>query len=473
MPPPMAVLSDRPAAAGAGEARSGPQTRLLVLGALLVSILAVAALTSDRADWQPPSLVLALSAVLIGAELASSWARKLRMSAGLMVQTTMMALLGPAPAAAAGVVAMGIDARVNRVGAEGTLLNMVVFGLLGLVGGLLFELAGATLGLDRDDRSYALLVLPVYVLLMALNLGLIASTVPGVNRSARRHIFRESGAPVIPLELLSGTMCAAAVLTWTQAGLAAVVGLLIVLAITVPLARTLASGLQSDDDLVALQAVSDQRAADVARLSSDRERLLSEVLDAEKRERVRLAESLHDGPIQRLVAMRQDVAEGADSARLAAQVDAALAETRALISAFHPVMASELGFEASLRAAIEPFPASQSVSLTLSSAVDDRFLAGTLLLPVAQELLVNAVKHAGPTVIDVSVRAQDGHVVLEVSDDGVGIDTHDAGRTVQAGHLGLAMVRRRVEDAGGVLDIETRADGGTRSRVTLPIQPPA
>ena len=469
----MAVASDGPVAAGAGETRSGPHTRLVVLGAVLVSILAVAALTSDRSDWRPASLVIALTVVMIASELTVTWARKLRMSHGLMVQTTMMALLGPAPAAVAGVISMSIDGRVNRVRPEGLLLNLTVFAALGVLGGLLFEGLGGALELDRDDSSYALLVPPVYVLLMLLNLALIAATVPGLGRSARRHIFRESGTPLIPLELLSGAMCAAAVLTWTQAGLAAVVGLLIVLVITFSLARTVGSALKSDDDLVALQAVSDQRAADVARLSSDRERLLSEVLDAEQRERARLAESLHDGPIQRLVAVRQDVAERADSAQLAAQVDAALAETRALISAFHPVMASELGFEASLRAAIEPFPASQSVSLTLSSAVDDRFLAGTLLLPVAQELLVNAVKHAGPTAIDVSVRAQDGHVVLEVSDDGVGIDSHDAGRTVQAGHLGLAMVRRRVEDAGGVLDIETRADGGTRSRVTLPIQPPA
>ena len=60
--------------------------------------------------------------------------------------------------------------------------------------------------------------------------------------------------------------------------------------------------------------------------------------------------------------------------------------------------------------------------------------------------------------------------MLQVSDDGVGIDTSDAGRAVQAGHLGLAMVRRRVEDAGGQLAIETRADGGTRSRVVLPLR---
>jgi signal transduction histidine kinase len=58
--------------------------------------------------------------------------------------------------------------------------------------------------------------------------------------------------------------------------------------------------------------------------------------------------------------------------------------------------------------------------------------------------------------------------VLEVDDDGVGIDDAASRRAVQAGHLGLAMVRRRVEDLGGTLEIATRGDGGTHSRVALP-----
>ena len=89
-------------------------------------------------------------------------------------------------------------------------------------------------------------------------------------------------------------------------------------------------------------------------------------------------------------------------------------------------------------------------------------------MPVARELVVNAVKHADPTRIDVTVREEAVWLVLEISDDGVGIDTVQADRAVQAGHVGLAMVRRRVEDAGGELEIATRPDGGTHSRVVLP-----
>jgi signal transduction histidine kinase len=78
------------------------------------------------------------------------------------------------------------------------------------------------------------------------------------------------------------------------------------------------------------------------------------------------------------------------------------------------------------------------------------------------------VKHADPTAVSVVVTQMHESVVMEVDDDGVGIDVVEAGRAVQAGHVGLAMVRRRVEDAGGRLEIATRPDGGTRSRVVMP-----
>jgi signal transduction histidine kinase len=390
-----------------------------------------------------------------------------------MVQVVAMALLGPAPAVAIGVLSNSAEARINRVPLRDALGNVTVFATLGLVGGLGFELLRARYGLERHDTAYALLVMPMYAALAALNLAMVALHHPRLTFGERLLILRDTGLPAAPLEMLSAVMAGAAVLVWADAGLVAAAALLGLLVITIPLARAVGDALRSGDDLLALRDVSDQRAAEVARLASDRERLMSELFQAEQRERARLAESLHDGPMQLLVAIQQDTAEreGASWGTLAGHLEQAIAETRAIISSFHPATVRELGFEASLRAAIAPFPAAQSIVLTVESAVDDRFLAGTLLLPVAQELVVNAVKHASPRRVDLSVRAHDGRVAMEVSDDGVGIDTSDTGR-VQAGHLGLAMVRRRVEDAGGVVDIETRCDGGTRSRVTLPLTLP-
>jgi signal transduction histidine kinase len=463
MAPPMSSVS-----LAGGPPRYTAASRAFVLYALLLAaVLVVAALTSEASAWQPVSLVVALTVVMVLADVAVVWSRRLRVSAGLLVQTTIMALLGPAPAVAISVGSiLVIDALIFRVEPIRTIRNLAIVSVLGLAGGLMFEVLRDVLGISTEDPVYALLVLPVYLVLSFANLVMAVVGHPYIPREDWARTIRESGLPALPRELINAVLAGTAVLLWTQGGVDAAVGLLAVLVVVIPLTRSAVDGLRSIDDL-------DARAAEVARLAADRERLLAEVLDAEERERARLAESLHDGPMQRLVALRQDAAEPGATASMVSGIDAAIAETRALISAFHPVMVRELGFEASLQAAIAPFPASQAVVLTVDSAVDDRFLAGTLLLPVAQELVVNAVKHASPSRVSLSVRADDGRAVLEVNDDGVGIDTSDAAGAVQAGHLGLAMVRRRVEDAGGVLDIETRPDGGTRSRVTLPIKIPA
>ena len=112
-----------------------------------------------------------------------------------------MAVLGPAPAAVIGIVAAVPDAAVNRVRPVSALINMALFGFLGLVGGLMFDVVGAAVGLGPADTAYALLVLPISVVLLALNLGVLAAPSPesstpmdvaafSVSRASRR--FRTS-----------------------------------------------------------------------------------------------------------------------------------------------------------------------------------------------------------------------------------------------------------------------------------------
>jgi two-component system, NarL family, sensor kinase len=207
----------------------------------------------------------------------------------------------------------------------------------------------------------------------------------------------------------------------------------------------------------------------VARLASDRARLLDEVLHTADRERQRLAESLHDGPLQRLAALRQDLEEEPDprldGARAA--LDAAVAETRTVMAAFHPATSTALGFEATVRAAAAPFLRGR-VRLEIEVRGSEERFADPLLCSVVRELVTNAVKHARPGLVRVAADVVDDALMVEVVDDGRGIDSSPARPGVHAGHVGLAVARRRVEDSGGTLDIRTVPTGGTHVRVSLP-----
>jgi signal transduction histidine kinase len=96
-------------------------------------------------------------------------------------------------------------------------------------------------------------------------------------------------------------------------------------------------------------------------------------------------------------------------------------------------------------------------------------LTALVALMVVTDLLpFKTHKHARPTHVRVSADAGEEGLTVEVVDDGRGIDSSPATPGPQEGHVGLAVARRRVEDAGGTLEIRTVPTGGTYVRVALP-----
>jgi signal transduction histidine kinase len=90
-----------------------------------------------------------------------------------------------------------------------------------------------------------------------------------------------------------------------------------------------------------------------------------------------------------------------------------------------------------------------------------------LLFQIVRELLFNVVKHAGVDRATVDLRAVDGHVEVEVADEGSGFDVavseHEEG-------FGLFTVRKRLEMLGGHLEIASVPGEGTRVTLFAPLE---
>ena len=80
------------------------------------------------------------------------------------------------------------------------------------------------------------------------------------------------------------------------------------------------------------------------------------------------------------------------------------------------------------------------------------------LYHIAIEALNNAIKHAAATSVKLSLRTGDRWVELEIADDGRGFDPGSAG---SRGGMGLAGMRKRVEELGGTLTVHSVPDKGT------------
>ncbi|MGE3860631.1 MAG: ATP-binding protein [Burkholderiaceae bacterium] len=85
-----------------------------------------------------------------------------------------------------------------------------------------------------------------------------------------------------------------------------------------------------------------------------------------------------------------------------------------------------------------------------------------------RELVSNAIRHARCSRFSVRVAVDGGQLRTELRDDGIGFDrARSAGPAADAGH-GLPNLRRRIEEAGGVFDLQSAADG-TFVRFLLPV----
>ena len=95
--------------------------------------------TTEARDWQPIELVLLLLVLAIGSDVLTIEFRGIRISGSFLALVLAMALLGPAPAAAIGVLATAIDAVSIARPWHRNLMNLAVWAWFPIIGALIIE----------------------------------------------------------------------------------------------------------------------------------------------------------------------------------------------------------------------------------------------------------------------------------------------------------------------------------------------
>jgi signal transduction histidine kinase len=243
------------------------------------------------------------------------------------------------------------------------------------------------------------------------------------------------------------------------------------------LARHLRQRPFSDDDIrrtTALASVADL-AGELSRARADRHRL------ALLEDRGRIARDLHDNVIQRLFAagmQLQVVSAGVDDPRvgdrLSAQIDAldeAIAEIRTAIFALQHDDVGGVTLRDRIVDVVGEYRAllAEPPRLVFRGPVDHDVPAD--LAPeaaaVVREALSNVVRHARASRAEVRVEVRDGRIVIEVGDDGRGLDPARERRS------GLSNLQARAEARGGTFSLAPRPGGGTLAAWSVPLSAPA
>jgi signal transduction histidine kinase len=206
-------------------------------------------------------------------------------------------------------------------------------------------------------------------------------------------------------------------------------------------------------------------------LRASRQRLVA----AQDEERRRLERNIHDGAQQQLVALavKLRLVEGLTAkdpekaATLAAQAKAeiqdALDNLRDLARGIYPPLLADQGLAAALEAQARKAAVPVTVEPDGIGRYPQEVEAGAYFCVL--EALQNVAKYAEASRVRVSLRAANGSLVFEVSDDGKGFDP---ART-PAGS-GLTNMRDRLEALGGSVDVSSKPGEGTTVRGKIPVE---
>ncbi len=212
----------------------------------------------------------------------------------------------------------------------------------------------------------------------------------------------------------------------------------------------------------------------------EREELLHRAIETSEVERRRIARDLHDGPVQDLAGvsytLSSAVAEAKDiDPELASALEQTSRRTRESIRSLRTLLVDiyppRLHSEGLLAALSDLLSAVTTAGVEANLDADPQLhlppSVEAVLFRAAQESLRNVLEHAHATNVHVQVRTSDHQAVLEVRDDGRGVESSPIDGEE---HFGLRMLEDLARDSRGRLELDSAPGRGTTVRLEIPLE---
>ena len=218
-------------------------------------------------------------------------------------------------------------------------------------------------------------------------------------------------------------------------------------------------------------------------LKWDRHEIKNRLVESQERERLRLAQELHDVPIQDLYGMiyqlddLRDAMKDPEGEKILDECDHTLHRVvnslRSICRELRPSSLSPFGLEVAIRDHVEKFcDQNPNIRVHLELMQDKQVLSDSMrlaLFRIYQQAIQNVARHAQASEVHIRFRWDEETIILEVQDNGIGFEVPENWvELVHEEHFGLLGVAERVESIRGKLEIVSALGTGTLVRTIAP-----
>ncbi len=204
-------------------------------------------------------------------------------------------------------------------------------------------------------------------------------------------------------------------------------------------------------------------------------------------ERQRISGDIHDSIIQNLTALMYKIelikkVMDTDHNRAKLELEAGnkivkdcIGELRNIIFNLHPMSLDDLDTKSVFYDFIQKIKTSTNMIVDFKYKSDVEHVNNSIvvvLLRIIQELCNNSIKHSGGSRIDINVNISNNLIKIVQSDDGIGYDYNLIDKpktTTDNTGYGLVLLKEKVGLINGTISVNTKKEGGTEYKLTVPI----
>ena len=201
---------------------------------------------------------------------------------------------------------------------------------------------------------------------------------------------------------------------------------------------------------------------------------LKSIIKGQEEERNKIAKELHDNVGSRLAGasnILKNISKDYPEIKILNKIEKEVSNSYQDIRFVSHRLSNYTAFDKNLREGINEFISSIKHIINVESDIDETSIPETLkkdikesIYRIIQELIINIIKHANATKIDLNINSEDQKIIIKVSDNGIGFNYEKVNKG-----LGLVGIKQRIKYHKGIININSEKQKGTSVLIELPI----